>query len=577
MIYKIFSPPESKKGGFHKAIDYIFDGEKRGFALKSEAILSFETASAEMSFTARRNPLARRAVYHFTIAWGSTDFPNQGQMMQCVDEAIQELGLCEHQWVAASHTDATHEHIHVVANRVNPISYKCASDAFDFRRLMKLARKQEVQHRWTTTPQPTENKIVSVGKFEISERDLLPAKVSASTARALACDGRMSFQEWLAGEPRSAMLAVMCLRYPNWYLIHDALGEFGIRYEPSAGTASVYDAENREFRGQAGHLGRFATLPKLEKRLGQFKEPLPHTIMKSERSYGKTIALMPPNRYTEDLAREFEADRSIALNAISETQSGRRASQRNREKERRLEILEKRKHAFAVLRKLHLSSELRRLSQAIISFATRKAEDALKLQISGERNDLKKGFATLAKPLRWRAWLNEKFKVGHAGAIDAISDIRGRQSVSRSIPEIFAPAIKYVSPNESLMETANPFKSYKNRQLKEALNSRSLERAQQSKPVDHLQVNRLKLNEGVYAVDYGVEVQDIQLATPIKISPERHPRHSLSLAQLRQPADAELKNLGFLNNDDSFEEPQPTEYAIEKRSLAVPRISGFLL
>ena len=42
---------------------------------------------------AEMNVLTTRPAYHFSIAWGKEDKPTQQQMVKCVGEAIDTLGL----------------------------------------------------------------------------------------------------------------------------------------------------------------------------------------------------------------------------------------------------------------------------------------------------------------------------------------------------------------------------------------------------------------------------------------------------------------------------------------------------
>lgn len=571
MIYKIFPGREAKRHGFRKVIDYVLDNKKKGFILKSEEILSFGTASAEMSFTACRNPRVKRAVYHFTVAWGSDDRPNQGQMMQCVEEAIQELGLAEHQWIAASHVDATHDHIHVVANRVNPTTFKCASDSYDYRRLMTLARKQESDHGWTIAPQPSNNEMVSVGKFKIPERDLLPVKASPLTIRANAFDGKMSFQDWLSGEPRSALLKAMAQPFPSWYSIHNVLAEFAVRYEQFGEGASVYDSGNVKFRGRAGHLGRFATLPQLQKRLGEFKEPLPNTRMKLQHSYAQTIALMPSSVLSDSLTHNFEAERSAALKLNSETQNQRKCIQRSDERNRRLKINEKKVAALAELRKQDMSNEMKRLALAIIKYSAHQAHGELNLEIASERHNLKKELGALRKPLRLREWLNAKFKLGHREATDAISDMQRRQRSRRSVPENLTPADISPNLNERSFEAANTDRTYKVAKASVVLDAFLEKRSVTHEPVAALQEERISAQPAHNRFGHRVEAHDDVVEVLDTVRSQSQHKHGVTLASLRRLAAAETENTNAINVIMSLKEPERKGYSPESMSLSVLR------
>lgn len=438
MIYKVMRDRSAKPRGFGPLLGYVLQDHKRGFVIHSERMASLRTSAIEMDAVAEMNFRAKRAAYHFSIAWGKEDKPTQREMITCVEEALDTLGLSGHQWVGASHTDAGHDHLHVVANRVHPKTFKCASDSFDYSRLRKLAYRQEMRHGWKLSAQNVGSDVIIDGKTW-NYRDLLPTKMSPGAGRSLAFEGKASFQEWLAGEPRTLAFKAVSKRGATWRSLHTALAQVGVRYEKYREGARVFDGSVDHFSGKAGHLGAFATLPKLEKILGPYKPAPSKLALNMSASYNESVALLPPQRDSEELWVAFEKDRARLKSQVATSRRQRWLDQAASEKERRAELKRTLKAALSRAVASGDPIEIQRVSTAAARFTLRRDLAALTTAISIERKQLREELDSTLKPPRWRAWLNAAAKSGNAAAAATINKIQKRQAIPMTPPVDIVP------------------------------------------------------------------------------------------------------------------------------------------
>ncbi len=87
----------------------------------------------------------RKALYHASISVprDETGLMTPARWRESVDELERRLGLAEHARAVVRHRKHSRDHIHVVWNRVNPLTLKCASDAHSYRTHEETARALE--------------------------------------------------------------------------------------------------------------------------------------------------------------------------------------------------------------------------------------------------------------------------------------------------------------------------------------------------------------------------------------------------------------------------------------------------
>lgn len=94
-----------------------------------------------------RGRKGEKPVYTLSLAWqpGDADATKE-TMLKAADEVRHVLGLKDHQCLIIQHTDTKHPHIHLVFNRVHPVTGKYASVANDRLKLSEWALDWEKRH-----------------------------------------------------------------------------------------------------------------------------------------------------------------------------------------------------------------------------------------------------------------------------------------------------------------------------------------------------------------------------------------------------------------------------------------------
>jgi len=102
-------------------------------------------AAAIMDATAAQNLRCKKPVYHFVLSFDPKD-ARRGKLppevlREIASEAIERMGLTEHQMLIYAHKDTKHPHMHFLINRVHPSTGGAFDRHNDGRRLTELCRE----------------------------------------------------------------------------------------------------------------------------------------------------------------------------------------------------------------------------------------------------------------------------------------------------------------------------------------------------------------------------------------------------------------------------------------------------
>ncbi|EEA0396713.1 relaxase/mobilization nuclease domain-containing protein, partial [Salmonella enterica subsp. enterica serovar Tennessee] len=110
---------------------------------------SLETAAEEMEYTARQARYAKDdtdPVFHYILSWQAHESPRPEQIYDSVRHTLKALGLSEHQYVSAVHTDTDNLHVHVAVNRVHPDTGYLNCLSWSQEKLSRACRELELKH-----------------------------------------------------------------------------------------------------------------------------------------------------------------------------------------------------------------------------------------------------------------------------------------------------------------------------------------------------------------------------------------------------------------------------------------------
>lgn len=101
-----------------------------------------------MRATANKSSRTKKPVLHLPISWSKSDAEklNRENMEEMTNQVIKDLGLEKHEIVIYSHNDATHKHVHILANRIHPETGKAWSTSQDYQRINKSLSRLEKEY-----------------------------------------------------------------------------------------------------------------------------------------------------------------------------------------------------------------------------------------------------------------------------------------------------------------------------------------------------------------------------------------------------------------------------------------------
>ena len=86
---------------------------------------------------------AENPVYNYCLAWAPDQNPDQAHMVEFGLKSLQALGVSEHEALFIAHDDTDHKHLHIMVNRVHPVTGIMAKMDHDQNRLSRLAQGYE--------------------------------------------------------------------------------------------------------------------------------------------------------------------------------------------------------------------------------------------------------------------------------------------------------------------------------------------------------------------------------------------------------------------------------------------------
>lgn len=100
----------------------------------------------EASGQSRAGRKLEKPVFAFSLAWHPEQNPDKEHMLETARSAIQMLGLSEHEAIIIEHKDEPQKHVHVVINRVHPITGLAGDVRNSKRKFSDFAREYEREH-----------------------------------------------------------------------------------------------------------------------------------------------------------------------------------------------------------------------------------------------------------------------------------------------------------------------------------------------------------------------------------------------------------------------------------------------
>ncbi len=424
----------------------------RGEVMISPALLSETTAAAEMKAVASESTRCKDAVMHFVLSWKEGENPTSEQWQGAVKHAMDSLkdregvSMGDHQYIAVAHKNTENFHVHIMANRVHPETYRANSPEWLHKTLDKACREIEAAQGWQHSNglyKWDEDKGKAVAMTREEREQLREETHERGLERGAAGTGKASkmevyedaesLQTYCNKKPAKDISLLMKRDGINWQDVHSTLLKHGLElhksdkggYTVSANSANgeqIHVKASKVFRGQfAGKNERAAT----NEKLGEWEAPkdfLQH-VVKKEKEYNqhrepkrnpqeRAERIEERAQMREDLKARFKEYKTQHWKEKRLYQNAEREISKDKFKEQNRVAKERR----AKLKAVNVAPEVRKALLSVAAAETVQAKERLKVELAEKRLS--------PKPKDYRTWVEEQAKDGDR---TAISQIRGWQ------------------------------------------------------------------------------------------------------------------------------------------------------
>ena len=260
-----------------------------------------EGAAREMTLVARASAGVNRPVHHMSVSWAPEDEPTREQMCQVATRALDRIQLNEHQSMLVAHGDEKYAHLHVMTNRVHPVTRRVQTLGLYYRKLQAVLRHAEREMGFVETPGYL-YQLPGQKPPERSER--LTKKAHLATKRR----DELPFQLIVRDVAERDFVEAH-----SWRNLHERLGRHGLSLMPRNRGLVVTDGHEH---AKCSSVAPNVSLRRLEARFRAPYEPLERSTLEHQtcallRSVGQhPLRLAAKER--ESVTREF-----MRLDAVS--------------------------------------------------------------------------------------------------------------------------------------------------------------------------------------------------------------------------------------------------------------------
>ncbi len=223
------------------------------------------TQVKEMKWLAAECVRSKVPINHYVLSWKEGELPSAHQCEEAVDLFVNHLGLTGCQVIAALHTDTHNRHLHIAVNRIDQETFAALeiNKGFDREAAHQAIAIIEHLQGWV----PEKNARFSVGP----DGELINnKKQQAQKQRIPAAANDFEIRTGERSHARAAIDAAndVFKEADSWSALHRRLHGLGMKYT-RVGSGAVIEFEGEVLK--ASTVSRLASLPKLQKKLGQFE------------------------------------------------------------------------------------------------------------------------------------------------------------------------------------------------------------------------------------------------------------------------------------------------------------------
>jgi hypothetical protein len=212
-------------------------------------------ATQQMNRTATGNQ-----TYHMVVSFPEGERPESETLKAIVADLAGSIGFGEHQMIAAVHQNTENWHVHVIVNRIHPVSFKSHNPHHDYLTLQRTAFDLERKHGLS-------------GDNHGPSRHRVPELVAAAE------------------------------RAQSWHELHQAFAELGWIIKPRGAGLVIQSAADPRTGFKASSVDRSLGHGPLTKRLGPYLSPEAAPMVERVQRLGRQVKLIQGRFPCEEFAK----------------------------------------------------------------------------------------------------------------------------------------------------------------------------------------------------------------------------------------------------------------------------------
>ena len=234
-------------GSYSDAIDYALregkhKDKERPVDVFAGNLASIETSRDEMTALALEGSARRDSIYHVVISWENGERPTGQEARDAAKIVAQNLGMERHQYVGSLQSDgkAGLFHLHIIVNRIDPVTLRAWSTYRDFEKLEAAGRAIEHEQGW---------KAAAYGRNQHT------AGLAQGARDAQYYDVLRSFQTRVRDDLAPYVGAAISDGSLTWSRLHEELQNRRMRYVANEKGGRIEGRHAGEYAGVKKHLG----------------------------------------------------------------------------------------------------------------------------------------------------------------------------------------------------------------------------------------------------------------------------------------------------------------------------------
>ena len=269
MIAKVQPGKRKSRSSFKRLLNYLTterdtttgDTRLRGDVVLSGNLVGIDTAAAEMKALEFFNLRCHDAVFHYELAWPPGERPSRAEWTDAALHTLKELGFDKHLYVIVAHDDKKHFRIHIMVNKIHPVTYRSNTPSFSWLTLDAAARFLEAKHGWAHTPGPTrwDEASQQAIRLSMSERNALRSarqQPTGAAARIEHYQDQESFQSYVRRAVDPSVRSFLTRRNITWDELHRLLSKVHLRLEKAESGGYTVLAIDHNIRVKASDVFR---------------------------------------------------------------------------------------------------------------------------------------------------------------------------------------------------------------------------------------------------------------------------------------------------------------------------------